>query len=87
MLHSINPANGQTLASFDEADNSAVDAALERARHAQHAWRRQAPAERARVLARVAQVLRRHRDGFQPQRFSRLCAGHRDSRPHRRLHP
>ncbi|MBS0341908.1 MAG: aldehyde dehydrogenase, partial [Proteobacteria bacterium] len=52
MLLSINPANGQTLAIFEEMQEGAVDAALDRARQAQRSWRRQAPAERAGLLAR-----------------------------------
>ena len=60
MQHSINPATGATLASFEEPDAAAVEAALARAADAQRRWRRRPPAERAPLLARVAAVLRRH---------------------------
>ena len=50
------------LATFDEADATAIESALARAAESQRAWRRQPPTERARLLARVAVVLRRHQD-------------------------
>ena len=62
MPSSINPANGAVLATFDEADATAIESALARAAETQRAWRRQPPTERARLLARVAVVLRRHQD-------------------------
>ena len=62
MPRSINPANGAVLATFDEADATAIESALARAAETQRAWRRQPPTERARLLARVAVVLRRHQD-------------------------
>jgi succinate-semialdehyde dehydrogenase/glutarate-semialdehyde dehydrogenase len=62
MPRSINPANGAVLATFDEADATAIESALARAAESQRAWRRQPPTERARLLARVAVVLRRHQD-------------------------
>ncbi|MBB3178484.1 NAD-dependent succinate-semialdehyde dehydrogenase [Variovorax sp. Sphag1AA] len=62
MLHSINPATGETLASFEEPDAKAVDAALARAADAQRGWRKKSPAERARLLVNVAAVLRKHKE-------------------------
>jgi len=62
MLHSINPATGETLASFEEPDAVAVDKALARAADAQRGWRRKSAAERARLLGTVAAVLRKHKE-------------------------
>ena len=64
MQHSINPATGATLASFDEPDAAAIESALARAAETQRAWRRRPPAERARLLSRLAVVLRRHQDDW-----------------------
>jgi succinate-semialdehyde dehydrogenase/glutarate-semialdehyde dehydrogenase len=64
MPRSINPATGETLAAFDEPGVDAVEAALARAAETQRRWRRRPPAERAALLARVAVVLRRHRDDW-----------------------
>ncbi|SCK29478.1 succinate-semialdehyde dehydrogenase / glutarate-semialdehyde dehydrogenase [Variovorax sp. HW608] len=62
MLHSINPATGETLASFEEPDARTVDAALARAADAQRGWRKKPAVERARLLGSVAEVLRRHKE-------------------------
>ncbi|MBO9647976.1 MAG: NAD-dependent succinate-semialdehyde dehydrogenase [Variovorax sp.] len=62
MLHSINPATGETLASFEEPDAKAVEAALARAADAQRGWRKKSPTERARLLVNVAAVLRKHKE-------------------------
>lgn len=64
MQHSINPASGETLASFDAPDDAAIEAALARAAEAQRKWRRTSPADRAPLLSRVAEVLRSHTDDW-----------------------
>jgi succinate-semialdehyde dehydrogenase/glutarate-semialdehyde dehydrogenase len=58
MIHSINPFNEQTLATFEEQDDAAIDAVLQRAQQAQRAWRRTSIAERQALLKRLAAVLR-----------------------------
>ncbi|HSU20804.1 MAG TPA: NAD-dependent succinate-semialdehyde dehydrogenase [Variovorax sp.] len=64
MPNSINPATGETVAAFDEPDAAAVEAALARAADAQRQWRRRPPAERARLLGRLAVVLRHHKEDW-----------------------
>ena len=64
MPNSINPATGETVAAFDEPDAAAVEAALARAVDAQRQWRRRPPAERARLLGRLAVVLRHHKEDW-----------------------
>ena len=55
---SINPATGETLASFRVAGPAEVDAAVRAARAAQPAWGRLTGAARARILNRAAALLR-----------------------------
>ena len=64
MQHSINPATGATVASFHEPDAATIETALARAAETQRGWRRRPPAERARLLTRLAAVLRRHQDDW-----------------------
>ncbi len=61
MIHSINPANGQTLASFPVHDAAAVDRTLAAAAQAQRAWRQRPVAERAGLLVALAGVLRQNK--------------------------
>ena len=56
-LRSINPATGATLAEFPEHTASDVNAILTRAHHAAVVWRRTPIAERARVVARLGELL------------------------------
>jgi betaine-aldehyde dehydrogenase len=58
----INPANGEQLAQLPEAGSREVDAAVERARHAQRAWAALSGAQRGRVLLRAGQLLRSRND-------------------------
>jgi betaine-aldehyde dehydrogenase len=51
------PATGETLARFAEADARDVDTAVRAARAAFEGWRRTTPAERGHVLARAAVLL------------------------------
>jgi succinate-semialdehyde dehydrogenase/glutarate-semialdehyde dehydrogenase len=64
MPHTINPATGATLASFDEPGADAVEAALARAAQAQRAWRRRPVEDRAALLSRLAAVLRSHKEDW-----------------------
>lgn len=63
-ITTINPTTGQPIQSFDLQDDAAVNAALSAAASAQRAWARVPVAERARVLPRIAAVLRRDKARF-----------------------
>ncbi|MES2183620.1 MAG: NAD-dependent succinate-semialdehyde dehydrogenase [Pseudomonadota bacterium] len=63
-MQSINPANGETLGSFESPDADAIEAALARAAQAQRAWRKLTPAGRAPLLTRLAQTLRHRKDAW-----------------------
>ncbi len=58
MLKSIDPATGRELASFPEADQAAIEAALDRAWTARHPWRDSGIGMRAALMRSVAGVLR-----------------------------
>ncbi|WP_336631450.1 MULTISPECIES: NAD-dependent succinate-semialdehyde dehydrogenase [unclassified Microbacterium] len=59
----VNPATGETLATYPTATDAEVDAAIAAADEAFHGWgRRSAPSERADLLRRVAQLHRERRD-------------------------
>src|SRR5262245_39866888 len=55
----LNPATGQTVASVPEASAEDVDRALAAARGAQRDWGAMAPIERAAVMRRIAELIRR----------------------------
>ena len=56
-LKSINPATGETLATFDTLSPAAVEDKLQRAVAAFASWRQTAYADRARLLMRAADIL------------------------------
>ena len=56
----INPATEQQVASVAMHDVEEVDRAIERAASATTSWRRVAPADRARLLRRFAEVVDAH---------------------------
>jgi succinate-semialdehyde dehydrogenase/glutarate-semialdehyde dehydrogenase len=58
MLKSIDPATGRELATFPEADDAAVEAALAKAWEVRHGWRDAGIEHRSRLLKSVAGVLR-----------------------------
>jgi len=58
----VNPATGETLAEYDTLSDAGVEAALASAHEGFRVWSRTAPAERAEVLRRVAQLHRERRD-------------------------
>ncbi len=58
MLKSIDPATGRELASFPEANEAAIQAALERAWAARYGWREAGIGMRAALMRSVAGVLR-----------------------------
>ena len=55
----VNPATGETIASVPEASAADVDRALAAARRAQPAWGAMAPIERAAVMRKIADLIRR----------------------------
>lgn len=57
-IESINPATGERVASFEEADAEAVERALARAESAFGAWRERPVAERAELFGTLATTLR-----------------------------
>ena len=59
-LEHVNPTTGKTQASFPVAGDAEVDAAVQAAQSALPAWRRPPPAERRRLLARLAGLVRQH---------------------------
>jgi succinate-semialdehyde dehydrogenase/glutarate-semialdehyde dehydrogenase len=64
VLRSINPANGELLATIERHGPDAVEAALAACHRAHDAWRRRPAAERAAALPAIARVLRADIDRF-----------------------
>jgi len=60
MAETLNPSTGGSLGAVACAGADDVDAAVAAARRGFLAWRDVAPLERARILRRVAEILRRH---------------------------
>lgn len=58
----LNPANGEILASVAEAGKADVDEAVRTARKGFFEWRDVKPLERARILKEIATLLRKHGD-------------------------
>ena len=59
-IDTINPGTGESLGKVAEAGAADVDAAVAAAKAAFNEWRNVLPLERARMLRRIAEVLRRH---------------------------
>jgi betaine-aldehyde dehydrogenase len=59
-VESHSPANGQSLGTVADASAADIDAAVEAAKTAYLEWRRVMPFERAKLLRRVAEVLRQN---------------------------
>lgn len=64
MLTSLNPANGQVLAQFDEHDGAAIEQRLAAAAAAQRDWGRRDVEARMPLLASVASTLRRNAEAW-----------------------
>ncbi|HET7418771.1 MAG TPA: NAD-dependent succinate-semialdehyde dehydrogenase [Candidatus Dormibacteraeota bacterium] len=64
MLKSIDPATGRVLATFPEADDAVVEAALGRAWNARHGWREAGIGMRTALMRSVAGVLRADKSRF-----------------------
>ncbi|MBT9371212.1 NAD-dependent succinate-semialdehyde dehydrogenase [Rhizobium sp. CSW-27] len=60
----ISPYTGETLATFADATDAEVSAALDQADSAFHAWRQTSFAERGRILQNAADLLRRDCDAY-----------------------
>src|SRR5450631_2420540 len=61
-IETFNPSTGETLCSVQIADAADVDTAIAAARRGFAAWRAVVPLERARLLRKVAAILREHGD-------------------------
>ena len=64
MIRSVNPATGETLASFEAHDAAAVDRRLTAAAAAQREWRERPVADRLPLLTSLARVLRRNAEHY-----------------------
>src|SRR5690349_11996136 len=64
MLRSIDPATGRELATFPEADEAAVEAAIAKAWDVRHGWRDAGIEHRAQLLRAVAGVLRADKERY-----------------------
>ena len=58
----LNPATEEPIATLEQAGVEETDAAVERARQALPAWRAVAPADRARLLRRLATLVEEHHE-------------------------
>lgn len=58
----LNPSTAEPIAEVERTDQAGTDAAIERAHRAFEDWRRVAPADRARLLRRFAEVIDEHVD-------------------------
>jgi len=58
----LDPSTGRELAEVARGGPHEIDAAVEAARDALERWRRTKPAERARILRRISDIIRRDRD-------------------------
>ncbi|GAA1944589.1 NAD-dependent succinate-semialdehyde dehydrogenase [Microbacterium aquimaris] len=58
----VNPATGETLATYPTIADADLDAAVARAHDAAHIWRATAPSDRAVVVRRIADLHRERRD-------------------------
>ena len=63
-LEAINPATGETIATYDEATPQQVDAIVASVHDAWQDWRRRPFAERAAPMRRAAEILRRNADDY-----------------------
>jgi succinate-semialdehyde dehydrogenase/glutarate-semialdehyde dehydrogenase len=62
MIASINPANGETIRTFEPLTDSEIDGRLARAEAAWRSYRRTAAADRVRWLSAAAEILESERD-------------------------
>src|SRR5215475_2502601 len=63
IFEDLDPATGQVQAEVARGGRAEIDAAVGAARQAlEHGWRRTGPADRARILRRIAELIRRDRE-------------------------
>ena len=58
----INPATGEVITKLQEADKADVEIAVKAARRAFQTWRNVNPAERCRLLHRLADLIEKHKE-------------------------
>jgi succinate-semialdehyde dehydrogenase/glutarate-semialdehyde dehydrogenase len=63
-LKSVNPATGQTIATYDASTKEYIEAAMQAAQQAFQSWRRQSFEDRAVVLRRIAARLRQEQESM-----------------------
>ncbi len=64
MIHSVNPATGETLVSLPHHDPASVERTLAAAAAAQRVWREQPVQQRVGLLTALARVLRLHKSDY-----------------------
>ncbi|NVK72201.1 MAG: betaine-aldehyde dehydrogenase [Oceanospirillaceae bacterium] len=57
-FETINPANGEVIATIEHAGQAELDAAVESAKQGQKVWAAMSPVERGRILKKTADILR-----------------------------
>ena len=63
-MESINPATGETIETYDDDGDEAVDAALDRADQRFESWSERPMSERQELLANAAEVLYENEDEY-----------------------
>jgi acyl-CoA reductase-like NAD-dependent aldehyde dehydrogenase len=80
----LNPATEEPIAELEQAGIDEADAAVARARAAYPAWRAVAPADRARLLRRLATLVEEHVEDLariESQNVGKPIAGARGEKP------
>lgn len=62
MIQSVNPATNQKLKNYDSYSGSKVDLIIEEVHKAQVIWKEKTPKERAQMMIKVGEVLKRKKD-------------------------
>ncbi len=61
-FETINPANGEVIATVEHAGQAELDAAVESAKKGQQVWAAMTPVERGRILKKAAELLRENNE-------------------------
>ncbi|MGK3630228.1 aldehyde dehydrogenase family protein, partial [Acinetobacter sp. A11] len=61
-FNSINPANGETIATLQQASEQDIEAAVQSAQQGQKIWAAMTAMERSRILRRAVDILRERND-------------------------
>src|SRR3954449_1972870 len=64
MIATVNPATGETVATFDELTGEQLEAKLARSAEAYRCYRKTTFADRARWMSQTADILENERDAF-----------------------